>query len=108
VGKGIKQNTSGNSPQSQIVLGEETFLENFKEVLENKKRVKEIPRSQRYIGRPDLSHIFKGPETNDQRNACIYRAHLDQGYTMKEIAAHLGIHYTTVSKVIAKKETLKK
>jgi len=108
VGEGIKQNTSGNSPQSQIVLGEETFLENFKEVLENKKRVKEIPRSQRYIGRPDLSHIFKGPETNDQRNACIYRAHLDQGYTMKEIAAHLGIHYTTVSKVIAKKETLKK
>lgn len=39
-----------------------------------------------------------------QRNTGILNAHLRQGYTLKELADYLGIHYTTVSKVIAKTE----
>ncbi|MEK6682988.1 MAG: hypothetical protein AABY79_13620 [Nitrospirota bacterium] len=31
---------------------------------------------------------------------CIYLAHVRYGYTLKEIADCLKIHYTTVSKVI--------
>ena len=30
----------------------------------------------------------------------IYAAHIEYGYTIKEIADYLGIHYSTVSKVI--------
>jgi len=30
----------------------------------------------------------------------MHQAHVKYGYTLKEIADYLGIHYTTVSKVI--------
>ncbi|MBI4378371.1 MAG: hypothetical protein HY578_04655 [Nitrospinae bacterium] len=63
--------------------------------------IKEIPRYQRYAGRPLLTEIFKEETTNkDKRNKEIYNAHMKFGYTLKEIAYYLGIHYTTVSKVI--------
>jgi transposase len=35
------------------------------------------------------------------RNKAIFAAHVKHGYTMKEIADLVGIHYTTVSKVIS-------
>jgi hypothetical protein len=35
-------------------------------------------------------------------------AHMSYGYTLKEIADYLGIHYTTVSKVIGRAEVNKK
>ena len=50
-----------------------------------------------------LSDIFKQEKTNDERNRKIWTAHLKFGYTLKEIADCLGIHYTTVSKVLMDK-----
>jgi hypothetical protein len=108
VQEGIQGRTSWKEIQSQVLLGEEEFIEKFKEVLEDKKQVMEIPRPQRYIGRPSLAHIFKEQNAKDQRNTSINNAHISQGYTLKEIADYLGIHYTTVSKVIAKAEANKK
>jgi DNA-binding MarR family transcriptional regulator len=35
-------------------------------------------------------------------------AHMTHGYTLKEIGDYLGIHYTTVSKVIAREAVSKK
>jgi DNA-binding MarR family transcriptional regulator len=34
----------------------------------------------------------------------MYEAHLKYGYTSKEIAEYIGVHYTTVSRVIRKIE----
>jgi DNA-binding MarR family transcriptional regulator len=34
----------------------------------------------------------------------MYEAHLQYGYTLKDIAEYIGIHYTTVSRVIKKIE----
>ena len=36
----------------------------------------------------------------DQRNRAIYHGHVTYGYTLKEIADHLRVHDTTVSKVL--------
>ncbi len=108
VQEGIHGSASWEELQNQVLLGEEEFVEKFKDVLEDKKQIKEIPRSQRYIGRPSLDNIFRGQKTKDQRNISIRRAHMSQGYTLKEIADYLGIHYTTVSKVMAKAEKNKK
>jgi DNA-binding MarR family transcriptional regulator len=33
-----------------------------------------------------------------------YKAHLQYGYTLKDIAEYIGLHYTTVSRVIKKIE----
>lgn len=69
-------------------------------------KIKEIPRHQRYIGRPTLAELFKhGKATNKRiRDKNICTAHLKFGFTLKEIADHLGIHYTTVSRVLGKNE----
>ena len=74
----------------------------------DKKFVKEIPRSQRYVSRPSLGKIFGGKETRIQRDVGICVAHLNHGYTLKEIADYLHVHYTTVSKVISKAGKRKK
>ena len=34
----------------------------------------------------------------------MYEAHLQYGYTLKDIAEYIGVHYTTVSKVIKRIE----
>src|SRR3989338_1014851 len=78
--------------QGQIILGEEGFIEKFKDLLADKEKIKEIPRHQRYIGRASLKEIFKQEETKDKRNRDICTAHLKFGYTLKDIADHLGIH----------------
>jgi len=80
----------------------------LKDVLENKKQVKEIPRLQRYVNRPSLEEIFRKQETKAQRGINMNAAHLRYGYTLKEIADYLRIRYTTVSKVIAKAAISKK
>jgi len=48
-------------------------------------------------------HRICGYGGRQQRNNRITEAHIKHGYTLKEIADHLGIHYTTVRKVVAGK-----
>ena len=108
VREGIRQGSPWGKVQGQVLLGEEGFVEKFKDLLEDKREVKEIPCSQRYVSRPSLDKIFSGQEPKGQRNAGINTAHMRYGYTLKEIADYLEIHYTTVSKVIGKAEVNKK
>jgi putative transposase len=102
VREGINRRSPWGELQGQVLLGEEGFVEKFKELLEDKKQVKEIPRPQRYVSRPSLDKIFSRQGGKVQRDERITTAHASYGYTLKEIADHLGIHYTTVSKVMAK------
>jgi REP element-mobilizing transposase RayT len=102
VREGIHRGTPWNELQGQVLLGEEGFVEKFKDLLEGKRQVKEIPRPQRYVDRPRLDELFSKKEAREARDRCIQTAHMSHGYTLKEIADHLGIHYTTVSKVIGK------
>ncbi len=98
---GVHQRSPWENLQGQLLLGEEGFVERVRDLLEDKKRIKEIPRPQRYVGRPSLEKIFDEERAKAQRDTRIYAAHMSHGYTLKEIADHLGVHYTTVSKVIA-------
>jgi len=108
VRKGIHQESPWDKLQGQLLLGEEGFVEKLKSLLEDKRKIKEIPRFQRYVSRPSLDKIFSGQKTKVQRDISINDAHMSHGYTLKEIADHLGIHYTTVSKVIRKAVASKK
>ena len=53
----------------------------------------EVPRVQRFAGRPGLS-------LKTERNRIVRIACEEHGYTMTEVARHLGLHYSTVSKVL--------
>jgi putative transposase len=84
-------------------LGEEGFSEKFKEILSDKELMREIPRGQRYVGRPELKSLFR--EKDQRRNdALMHQAHVRFGYTLKEIADYLGLHYTTVSRIVKRYE----
>ncbi len=104
---GIKEAFPWGELQGQILLGGEGFIEKIKGLITEKEDIKEVPRLQRYAGRPLLSEIFEEEKTKDKnrRNKEIYNAHMKFGYTLKEIADYLGIHYTTVSKKINGVET---
>jgi REP element-mobilizing transposase RayT len=108
VREGIYQGTPWSKVQGQVLLGEEGFVEKFRDLLEDKKEVKEIPRQQRYVSRLSLDKIFSGQEAKGKRDRAINAAHMSYGYTLKEIADYLGIHYTTVSKVIGRAGVNKK
>lgn len=84
-------------------LGGEKFLTEMQVLLEEKAEVKEIPRQQRYAGRPALAAIFSHNKDKKERDRCICQACLAYGYTLKEVADYLSIHYTTVSKVVKKR-----
>jgi REP element-mobilizing transposase RayT len=105
VKEGITMKSPWKELQGQILLGEDSFVEKFKDLLGDKEAIKEIPRQQRYAGRLKLKEIFKRNSSGGKkgRNQGIYDAHINYGYTLKEIADYLRIHYTTVSKVIKEK-----
>jgi putative transposase len=88
--------------KGQIILGSDTFIERAREFIMGKEHLTEIPRLQRTAGRPQLEVLFPAGRqvTKNERNPTILEAHGKHGYTLKEIAEHLAIHYTTVSKVI--------
>lgn len=106
VKSGIIKGKPWDDLKGQILLGEEDFITRFKGLLADKKEIKEIPRLQRYVGRPELAKLFKKKDTGDRgrREDVIYHAHVKYGYTLKEIADYLRIHYTTVSKIIKEAE----
>ncbi len=87
---------------SQVLLGEQAFVQRFKDRLGEKEQSPEIPRQQRYAGRPSLAEIFapRRRVSRADRNRGMHHAHMHHGYTLKQIAEHLGLHYTTVSKAV--------
>jgi len=51
--------------------------------------------------RPPLNEIFKYKDKKAKDQA-IYKARLQYGYTLKDIAEYIGVHYTTVSRAVKK------
>ncbi len=89
----------------QLILGSEEFIEEMQVYLEKGASIKEIPRVQRVAGRPSLEELFlKGSvKSKTERNALICKSHLEYCYTLKDIAECLGVHYTTVSRVVSQR-----
>ena len=52
---------------------------------------------------PPLNEIFKYKDKKAKDQA-IYKARLQYGYTLKEIAEYTGVNYTTVSRTVKKIE----
>lgn len=90
-----------------IFLGNDEFVEKFRVMLSEKELAKEIPRVHRYAARPSLDKLFTYDHSRTVRDQAIFDAHIKYGYTFKQIGEHLGIHYTTVSKVVSRIETAK-
>ncbi|TFH46198.1 MAG: helix-turn-helix domain-containing protein [ANME-2 cluster archaeon] len=86
-----------------MFLGQDNFIDKIKHLMSGKENLKEITKKQRYVARPPLNEIFE-PKDKKSKGQAMYEAHLQYGYTLKDIAEYIGVHYTTVSKVIKRIE----
>lgn len=91
-----------DSVRGQILLGDEQFIEQMTLMLIKGRNKEDVPKWQRHIKRPPLEEIFKGIETKSakQRNKKVKEAHGKHGYTLKDIGQYLGLHYTSISRII--------
>jgi len=109
----VKERVSGESPweglRGQIFLGTWEFVERLRVLLGGKENLREIPKLQRYVARLPLMELFEAKRRKKGRaeDEKIYAAYVRYGYTMKEIAEHLGSHYATISRRIKRVETVR-
>ncbi len=102
VEEGIRTPSPWRQLQGQVLLGEQAFLRKVAPKLKSKAQAKEIPRAQRHAVRPSLKKVFGqvNPAHRAARDRLIATMHLKHGYTQAQIAAHIGLHYATVSRIV--------
>ena len=103
VHSGIKAESPLKAIKGQLFLGQENFIDEIKHLMRGKEKLKEITREQRYVTRPPLNEILKHKDKKSKEQV-MYEAHLQYGYTLKDIAEYIGVHYTTVSRAIKRIE----
>jgi len=93
--------------RAQGVLGSAGFIEKLVDYAKGRKEILEIPRSQRFLNRPSLETIFCAEtlETKPGRNRAMRVAVEEHGYSVKEVADHLGLHYSTVSRRLSEEKS---
>ena len=99
VNAGINEKGIWKEVRGQSVLGEGIFFEKILVHVKAHEGIKEIPRKQRYVSRPALAEILTVGRRSDE---LIRKAVLDYGYSQKEVADVLGVHYSTVSRRVHK------
>jgi putative transposase len=85
--------------KGQILLGSEAFADRMRPLLEQHAGKQETPKAQRLAARPELEVLLPSGQSKPVRNAAIAEAHRSHGYTLAEIATHVGLHYSTVSRI---------
>jgi REP element-mobilizing transposase RayT len=88
--------------RGQVVLGGEEFWRGLEGFLNGQADIAEIPRHQRLAGRPELEALLTDGLDRKERNIKIVEATERWGYSQKEVADRLGLHYSTVSRIIEK------
>jgi putative transposase len=88
--------------KGQGILGERKFVEQLGEHLKKHKDIPDIPKSQRYANRPRLEQLFAQSvlQTKAKRNKKIVEAVEKCGYTQREVADHLGLYFTSISRIM--------
>jgi len=92
------------------ILGSERYIQKMEPYLKDKFRESDHLRREVLVTRPSLEQLFSGDDNRDVRNVKIFEAVRVYGYKLREVADHLGLHYTTVSllaKRVAERENAK-
>ncbi|MEH8019592.1 transposase [Rheinheimera muenzenbergensis] len=87
---------------NQIFLGNDDFVQSHLARLHEQDALSDIPKKQRRGKALSLTEYEHAANT---RNDAIVTAYRSGGYTLKEIGNHFGLHYSRVSKIVAKSKT---
>jgi len=107
---GIGRERIWKKVKGQSILGEEDYVEHLMAYIKGQRDIQEIPRQQRYLNRPALETLFPDQvkRKKEKRNKHMYNAIDEHGYSQKEIADYLCLHYSTVSRLIKAHATTSK
>ena len=101
VAEGISGATIWENLEAQSLLGLEGFAEALRGHVTDKRKAREIPKGQRLIGRPSLEKLFKERRKRKTvRDRQISDAVNQYSYSQIEVARHIKLHYSTVSRLI--------
>lgn len=98
VAEGIGAGSIWSELKGQSLLGEGGFVDRLRPYLHAHEPIREIPKVQRYANRPGLAELLSAKEMG-ARNRRIVEAVEKYGYSQKEVADHLGMHYSTISRI---------
>jgi putative transposase len=106
VANGIRVESIWKSLKAQSLLGDEQFVNQFKDLLAGKRKIIDIPRIQRFLDRPRLEELCENVDLKNKalRNRVITRAVYEYGYSQTNVAEFLKIHQSTISKVLNRKK----
>lgn len=107
VQEGMEQPSPWHDLKGQVFLGQDNYMAQMRERLNPTREVREVPRVQRYADRPALSEILSQPTPRSpaERNDLIDNAYRRYGYSMTSIANELGLHNSTISRIIKAKKS---
>jgi hypothetical protein len=99
---GIGASSPWSEVKGQVLLGSDGFVQRLRSKFDDARGLQEVPRRQRFVNRPALNVIFAQGKAwaPEERNRLVRLAHIEHGYTLTEIAAALGLHYTSISKIL--------
>ncbi len=95
VREGMSEPSLWGDLRGQVFLGSEAFVERMRARLPEGD-LREVPRAQR---RPQPRPLSFYAAQSDRRQA-MADAYLSGEYTMKAVAGHFGVHYSTVSRAV--------
>jgi hypothetical protein len=84
-----------------ILFGTEEFAEQMKPLLRGEEAGSEISKRQRFADRRSLEEIFDGVEGDRHtRNERTHEAVMEHGYTLTALQKYLGLHPSTLSRIV--------
>ena len=99
----------------QVMRTVKYFLIHWRKLIEyvkESKAITEIPKNQRYVDRPSLNELFKERRLKEKqkrnRGIVVVEAVYEYGYSQREVADHIGMHYTTISRLLNKEVEISK
>jgi len=99
-GKGVNP---WESISNQVFLGSAEFVEEHLELLkEQEGNLSEVPQKQRRRAALPLAEYA---QRFNNRNDAIRAAYASGGYTLKEVGDYFQLHYSRISKIVAKRKT---
>lgn len=102
ISEGLEASDPLKSAKGGILLGSDRFISQFRQWF--KRGVsEEIAQRERHAVRPSLKEIFKDRDRDEGIREAICR----WGYRLKEVGAHLGLHYSRVSRIANSAEKAK-
>lgn len=97
VAEGIKNGSIWGQLTNQVYLGDTDFVDKVQQNLTEKDRNINIPKIQK---RPVPQSLVDYQKKYPDRNKMIIAAYSSGGYSCQEIGGYLGLHFTTIGRII--------